>query len=182
LRNSVEQYRRRNRREQAARDTREAQATVKNFGDRVNPAAAQHPRAAAAEEAVIGLLLLYEEYRNAVQDGVVELKATDFVTDFYRRVFISLMNHHLSEQGLFIPLLGEEFTPDEMGRIEKAQVSRQQLSNSGPEVFRSAVEAVKSEKLRLTLNAEALDVHLEFLREKKRRKELAEKIKKDTNT
>ena len=85
------------------------------------------------------------------------------------------MNRHLTEQGLFIPLLGEEFTPDEMGRIEKAEVSRRQLSNSGPEVFRSAVKALKSEKLRFTLNSEALDVHLEFLREKKRRKELTEK-------
>ena len=182
LRNSVEQYRRRNRREQAARDTREAQATVKNFGDRVNPEAAQHPRAAAAEEAVIGLLLIYEEYRNAVQDGTVELSSKHFVTDFYRRVFVSVMKHHLTEQGLFLPALGAEFTPDEMGRIEKAEVSRRQLSQSGPEVFRSAVEALKNEHLRLHFNEEALDVHLEFLREKKRRKEFAEKMKNDTNT
>ena len=175
LRNSVEQFRRRNRREQAARDTREAQATVKNFGDRVNPEAAQHPRAAAAEEAVIGLLLLYEEYRNAVQKGVIELCEEDFVTDFYRRVFASVMRRHESEEGLSIALLGAEFTPDEMGRIEKAEVSRRELSQYGPEVFRSAVEALKTEKRRLSISDAGLDAHLEFLREKKRRKELTEK-------
>ena len=170
LRNSVEQYRRRNRKEQAERDTREAQATVKNFGDRVNPEAAQHPRAAAAEEAVIGFLLTYEEYRNAVQKGDVELGEQHFVTDFYRRVFASMMRRHAEEAGFHLALMGAEFTADEMGRIKKAEVSRQQLSHYGPEVFRSAVEALKSEKSRLLASEEGLDAHLQFLREKKRRK------------
>ena len=171
LRNSVEQYRRRNRREQAARDTREAQATVKNFGDRINPEAAQHPRAAAAEEAVIGLLLIYEEYRNAVQKGEIDLNEEHFVTDFYRRVFASIMRRHSTEEGLSVALMGAEFTPDEMGRIEKAEVSRRQLSQYGPEVFRSAVQTLKDEKRRLTVSEEGLDAHLEFLRQKKRRKD-----------
>ena len=170
LRNSVEQYRRRNIREQAARDTREAQATVKNFGDRVNPEAAQYPRAAAAEEAVIGLLLIYEEYRNAVQKGEIELKEEHFVTDFYRRVFASIMNGHATEEGFRYALMGAEFNPDEMGRIEKAEVSRRQLSHYGPEVFRSSVDALKNEKKRLTMSEEGLDAHLQYLREKKRRK------------
>ena len=176
LRNSVEQYRRRNRREQAARDTREAQATVKNFGDRVNPEAAQHPRAAATEEAVIGLLLIYEEYRNAVQKGEIELGEEHFVTDFYRRVFVSIMRRHATEEGLSVALMGSEFTPDEMGRIEKAEVSRRQLSHYGPEVFRSSVEALKNEKKRLTVSEEGLDAHLEYLREKKRKKTLNDTI------
>ena len=177
LRNSVEQFRRRNRREQAARETREAQTTVKNFGDRVNPEAAQHPRAAAAEEAVIGLLLLYEEYRNALQKGEVELSEEDFVTDFYRRVFASIMRRHATEEGLSVALMGAEFTPDEMGRIEKAEVSRRQLSHYGPEVFRSAVETLKNEKKRLAASTGGLDEHLQYLREKKLRRS-----KNDTNT
>ena len=177
LRNSVEQFRRRNRREQAARETREAQATVKNFSDRVNPEAAQHPRAAAAEEAVIGLLLIYEEYRNALQKGEVELSEEDFVTDFYRRVFASIMRRHATEEGLSVALMGAEFTPDEMGRIEKAEVSRRQLSHYGPEVFRSAVETLKNEKKRLAASTGGLDEHLQYLREKKLRRS-----KNDTNT
>ena len=175
LRNSVDQIRRKNLKEQALRDTREAQASIKNFGDRINPESAKHPRAAAAEESVIGLLLLYEEYRNAVQKGEIELCEEDFVTDFYRRVFASIMRRHATEAGLSIALMGAEFTPDEMGRIEKAEVSRNQLSQNGPEVFRSAVGALKTEKRRLSISDAGLDAHLEFLREKKRRKELTEK-------
>ena len=134
--------------------------------------AAQHPRAATTEEAVIGLLLLYEEYRNAVQKGEIELREEDFVTDFYRRVFASIMRRHNTEEGLSVALMGAEFTPDEMGRIEKAEVSRRQLSQYGPEVFRSAVRTLKDEKKRLIVSEEGLDAHLEFLREKKRRKEI----------
>ena len=171
LRNSVEQIRKKNFKEQALRDTREAQASLKNFGDRINPDSAKHPRAAAAEEAVVGLLLLYEEYRNAVQGGIVELREEHFVTDFYRRVFSSVMRRHATEEGLSVALMGSEFTPDEMGRIEKAEVSRSQLSQNGPEVFRSAVEALKNEKKRLTVSEEGLDAHLQFLREKKRKKD-----------
>ena len=170
LRNSVDQIRRQNRKDQALRETREAQATLKNFGDRINPDAAKHPRAAAAEEAVIGLLLIYEEYRNAVQNGTVELDEDHFVTDFYRRVFASVMRRHATEEGLSVALMGAEFTPDEMGRIEKAEVSRNQLSQNGPEVFRSSVEALKTEKRRLTVSEEGLDAHLQFLREKKKKK------------
>ena len=171
LRNSVEQIRRKNFKEQALRDTREAQASLKNFGDRINPDSAKYPRAAAAEEVVIGLLLIYEEYRNAIQSGIIELREEHFVTDFYRRVFSSVMRRHATEEGLSVALMGAEFTPDEMGRIEKAEVSRSQLSQNGPEVFRSAVEALKNEKKRLMVSEEGLDAHLEFLREKKRRKE-----------
>lgn len=175
LRNSVEQIRRKNFKDQALRDTREAQASLKNFGDRINPDSVKYPRAAAAEEAVVGLLLLYEEYRNAVQKGEIELQETDFVTEFYSRVFASIMRRHATEEGLSMGLMGAEFTPDEMGRIEKAEVSRNQLSQNGPEVFRSAVEALKNEKKRLTVSVEGLDAHLEYLREKKRRKEQTDK-------
>ena len=141
------------------------------------PEAAQHPRAAAAEEAVIGLLLIYEEYRNAVQSGIVELREEHFVTDFYRRVFSSVMRRHATEEGLSVALMGSEFTPDEMGRIEKAEVSRRQLSQYGPEVFRSAVEALKNEKRRLTVSEEGLDAHLNFCARKNEEKKLLHKRK-----
>ena len=68
-------------------------------------------------------------------------------------------------------MLGSHFDPDEMGRIEKAEVSRRQLSQYGPEVFRSAVQTLKDEKKRLTVSEEGLDAHLQFLREKKRKKD-----------
>ncbi|MBQ1963241.1 MAG: DNA primase, partial [Clostridia bacterium] len=167
LKNSVEQIRRRQTRAHAAKESREAQASVKNFGDRINPQAAKDPRAASAEDTVLGLLLLFEEYRNAVEKGEIPLLVDDFVTDFNRRVFDAVMRLHRSESGLRYELLGMEFSPDEMGRIEKTEVARQQLTNNGPEIFRSAVYALKNAKKEEMLRQGSLNDRLAYLREKK---------------
>ena len=167
LKNSVEQIRRRQTRAHAAKESREAQASVKNFGDRINPQAAKDPKAASAEETVIGLLLMFEEYRNAVDKGEISLSAEDFVTDFNRRVFGTVMRLHQAESGLRYELLGLEFSPDEMGRIEKTEVARQQLTNNGPEVFRSAVSALQTARKEETMRQGSLNDRLAYLREKK---------------
>ena len=170
LKNTVEQIRRRQTRANAAKESREAQASVKNFGDRINPDAAKDPRATAAEETVLGLLLMREEYRSAVESGEIALSEEDFVTSFNRRVFASVMRLHRSEGGLRSELLGMEFTPDEMGRIEKTEMARQQLSQNGPEIFRSAVNVLKETKKKETMQGERLDQRLAYLREKKKKK------------
>lgn len=167
LRNSVEQLRRRQRRETAAKESREAQTSIKNFGDRINPEAAQDVRAASAEEAVLGLLLIFEEYRNAVEKGEIPLTGDDFVTGFHRRVFEALMRLHAGENGFRFELLGADFSADEVGRIEKMEVSRQQLSQNGPEVFRSAVGVLKAAREKASMKGEDLNTRLAYLREKK---------------
>ena len=167
LKNSVEQIRRRQTRMHAAKESREAQATLKNFGDRINPQAAKDPKATSAEDTVLGLLLMFEEYRNAVEKKEVALSAEDFVTDFNRRVFEVMMRLHQSERGMRYELLGLEFSPDEMGRIEKAEVTRQQLSNNGPEVFRSAVTALQNARKEEQMRQGSLNDRLAYLREKK---------------
>lgn len=166
LKNSVETVRRKQKRSFEAKQSREAQATLKNFGDRINPDAAKDPRAVSAEETVLGLLLIFEEYRNAVEKGEVELGENDFVTAFNKRVFASLMRLHQSESGLRPELLGAEFTPDEMGRIERAEIMRQQLTNNGPEVFRSAVRVLKEERSKEDTQNEDLATRLDRLRKK----------------
>ena len=170
MRNTVEQIRRKRRSEQAARERQEAQATVKNFGDRINPDAAKDPKAAAAEEAVIGLLLMFEEYRNAVEKGEIPLSEADFVTEFHRRVFVSIMRRHASESGLHFELMGEEFDPDEMGRIQKMEVTRRQLSQNGPEIFRSAVAVLRGIRQDRQVSDMDLNTRLAYLREKKMKK------------
>ena len=166
LKNSVEQIRRKNTRAYVARESREAQASVKNFGDRINPDAAKNPRATSAEDTVLGLLLGFEEYRNAVEKGEIELAESDFVTAFNRRVFASVMRLHQGESGFRPELLGMEFSPDEMGRIEKTEMARSQLANS-PEIFRSAVRVLKEAKKKEEMQGESLDQRLAYLREKK---------------
>ena len=167
LKNSVEQARTKQRREQAAKDSRDAQTSIKNFSDRINPESSKNVRAASAEEAVLGLLLIFEEYRNAVEKGDVALDETDFVTAFNKRVFEVIMRLHKGESGFRFELLGMDFTPDEVGRIEKMEVTRQQLSQNGPTVFRSAIEALREAREKESMQGEDLNTRLEYLRKKK---------------
>ncbi len=171
LKNAVEGIRRKQKKNVAAKESREAQATLKGFGDRINPETARDPRAAAAEETVLGLLLIYEEYRDAIEKGEIALCEADFVTDFNRRVFAAVMRGHAAESGLRIELLGEEFTPDEMGRIQRAEMSRRQLSNNGPEVLKSAISVLKELKSKENAKGEDITSRLAYLRSKKTKKE-----------
>lgn len=167
LRNSVKQIRDKLIAASRSRMSREAQISVKNFGDRINPDAAKAPRAAAAEEQVLGMLLMFEEYRQAVVSGKISLTSDDFITDFHRRVFEEIRRLQVSELGFRFELLGESFTPDEVGRIQKMEVTRQALTQNGPEVFRSAVATLRDIRRQNEAQKGDLREQLAYLREKK---------------
>ncbi len=167
LRNTVDRIRQRQAAEMRSKQSHEAQATLKNFGDRINPEAAREPRAAATEENVLGLLLLFGEYRAAVASGEIPLQESDFVTDFHRRVFGEIMRMQASEGGFHFELLGAAFSPDEMGRIEKMEVTRQELTRNGPEVFRSLSESLRAICREKEADGGDLREHLAYLRQKK---------------
>ena len=167
IKNSVERIRQKQIAEFRTRQSREAQASIKNFGDRINPDSAKEPKAAAAEESVLGLLLIFGEYRGAVANGSIPLTAEDFATDFHRRVFERVMELDQSEFGFRFELLGQFFTADEVGRIEKMEVARQALTQNGPEVFRSAIETLRSIRREKELDKGDLSARLEYLRQKK---------------
>ncbi len=169
LKNTVEQLRKKHQRARTEQESREAQTTLKNYGDRINPEAAKDVRAASAEETVLGLLLIFEEYRNAVEQGDIPLTEADFVTTFHRRVFGSVMTLHRSEGGFRFELLGVNYSPDEMGRIQKMEVARQQLTQNGPEVFRSAVRVLVEASQKEAHQEDTLSEHLQRLREKRSR-------------
>ena len=89
------------------------------------------------------------------------------MTEFHRRVFVELMRQHATDQGLRFELFGAVFTPDEMGRIERMEMLRQQLVNNGTEVFRSAVEVLRDVAKKTAASEGDLNAHLAYLREKK---------------
>ena len=166
LKNSVDRIRHKMFAEARQKQSREAQATLKSFGDRINPDAATAPKAANAEESVLGMLLIYDEYRHAVLAGTIRLTADDFVTEFNRRVFTRIMELQDTEAGFRFELLGESFSPDEMGRIRKMEVARQELTNNGLEVFRSSILTLRDTKEKKEVQKGDLASHLEYIRKK----------------
>ncbi|MBO7176607.1 MAG: DNA primase, partial [Clostridia bacterium] len=131
-------------REYKQKETNEAQASLRNYGDRVNPDAARNIQAAAAEEAILGLLLMYDEYRSAVVRGEPALTESDFTTDFGRRAFSAIVALQRTDGGFLFELLGETFSPDEMGRLTRMEQKRRSLTENGISVLRSAIDTLKA--------------------------------------
>lgn len=148
LRNNVEQLVKRKLRDRKKEESRQAQLSIKNIGDRVNPDAVKFVQSNALEETVIGLLLLYDEYRAAVLSGKSELSKDDFSTALGKRAFSSIMELQ-GDSGEFLPaMLGQYFNADEMGRLEKMRQSRMALTDNGWGVFNASVESLKQERAR----------------------------------
>ena len=170
LRRDVERAQARIQRDRHQSEARAARMSALALDDRVNPEAAGNIRAAAAEDTVLGLMLLYEEHRRAVREGAVSLTADDFVTAFNRRVFEAIMELENSDGGFSTAVLGEQFDPDEMGRLAKLAQARRNLSENGQSVLKAAVRTLQDEKNAVTKDDAPPEGSLERLLEKKRQK------------
>ena len=148
LRKDVEAAIRRNAKAGKQQEGQQARLSAMGLRDKINPETAGNVQAAAAEEAILGLLLLYGEHRKAVATGQISLTEENFVTEFHRRAFACIMAMEDSDGGFDFSLLGEFFSPDEMGRLARLEHSRRMLSENGTAVLRSAVETLQREKER----------------------------------
>ncbi len=176
LKGDVERLIRFHAKEGRQQESRQAQLTAMNLGDKINPEAAGSVQAAAAEETIIGLMLLYAEHRNTLKKGVVTLTADDFMTTFHRRAFETIMALETGEGGYDFALLGEFFTPEEMGRLAKLEQKRRVLTENGTAVLRGAVETLATAKEKKAVkDASSMD-GLQMLLDGKRKK-----IKKPTD-
>lgn len=146
LRNNVDHIIKKRVSEQRKNESKSAQMSIKNIGDRINPESARFVSANAIEENILGLMLIYDEYRQAVVSGKVELSADDFVTSFGKKVFSAICEIQDDEKEFLPALLGESFSAEEMGRIEKMKQNRLSLSENGKEVFAASVLALKEER------------------------------------
>jgi len=112
------------------------------IGDKINPDHSGNPRATAAEEALLGIMMLHPERVTDIVSGKIALNEDDFVTVFNRKVF-SAVKKLFSEGGRDIGVLGSEFSQAEMGRIYEMQVKREGLDSSSDTVFTDNIRALK---------------------------------------
>ena len=134
------------------------------YGDRVNRDFVKNARAARAEEAILGILLLRPEFMTDVKRGRIELREEDFLTEFGKRVFAAFM----SFDGHFdIGLLSETFSQDEISRIVKMQVDRNKLTKNDLAVLQDHIRTLKSESVG-TPSDDALDDIKNLINKKKK--------------
>ncbi len=111
------------------------------YSDKVNPDYIKAPAAAKNEEHVLGLLLLYPEYRKLAIDKDM-LSEDDFFTELNKNIFSYLKNACLSGDESLIDI-NEKFSEDELGRIMRMKVARMNLSNS-VDVFEDSIKALRN--------------------------------------
>lgn len=144
IRSDVERIFKKKKRDYKKQESQKIVRESAGFGDRVNPDYAKNIAAAKAEEAVLGMLLLYPEHRQAVRTGRTQLAEDDFFTAFGKRVFHAIFA--IDADGIFDPsLLGECFSPEEQGRIMRMQLVRGELSDNGSVVFDESVSTLRRE-------------------------------------
>ncbi len=156
LRNDVKRAMRR--REEGAKkeQTRRVIEQTEGVGDRVNPDKIKNLRAAAAEEVLLGVLLLYPEKRKVLLAGTEPLKKEDFFTEFGARVYESILKHTQEEEVFDTGLLGEDFTPEEMSRIVKMAINRSALGSAEDKLVSDCLRTLRAEKESAELDTLAL--------------------------
>ena len=120
--------------------------SIKHVGDRVNPDAIRNIQANALEESILGLLLIYDEYRQGILTGKIDLNENDFLTAFGKKVFASIMEVASSGGEFLYSMLGQYFSADEMGRLEKMRQNRLSLTENGMDVLRASIDALRAER------------------------------------
>ncbi len=146
MKSDVARIRRARYREMKNKQLQEAKLSIKSYGDRINTDAAKNVRANHAEEILLGLILIYDEFRRDAANGSAGITAEDFTTAFGRRVFEAICSLEQSEMGFSKAMLGQSFRADELGRIEKIELERRSLARNDREVFVAAIDAIKKEK------------------------------------
>ena len=146
MRGDVNRVRRKRAAEYKKKQSSDAKLAAKHMDDRINLDAAKYPLASKNEETLLGLLLIYDEYRAEVASGKLALSTDDFMTEFGRRVFEAMMTLEQSEGGFSKAMLGQFFSIEEIGRIERIELDRRQLANNDRAVFLSCLDALKRER------------------------------------
>ena len=112
------------------------------YSDKVNVDFARAPAVAAAEDAVLGLLLLYPEYVKSVIEKNL-LAEDSFYTSFNKRVFNYIIDSYLDSDGA-AKEINDVFAPEEVGRIAKMKAVRLGLDRNGEDVFHECLEKLNT--------------------------------------
>lgn len=164
MKRDVERLMRKKKRDETAEFKRKIVSDTLGYGDRVNRDFVKNARAARAEEAILGILLLRPEFVGEIKKGKVSLEPSDFLTEFGRRVYEAFLSF---EGHLDVGLLAETFTQDEISRIVKMQIDRSKLTKNDLAVLSDHIKTLKSEAAEEP-SADALDDIKNLINRKKK--------------
>ena len=144
IQSKIEKGKKKAERNENIRNRENIQKKALHFDDRINPQAVSCPVAVEIEERILGIIMMFPEEFSRCDS----LTSEDFVTDFSKRVFtsiIDLYNQNITD----LTSLNESFSPEEISRIFDMKFRRQELSSNGTKALNEQIAALKKEKSRL---------------------------------
>ncbi len=146
------------RRKIAAREeSKKIMTASEGYGDRVNPDYVKNPRAAAAEEAIIGIILLHPEYLREFEKKGAPIVPDEMFTQLGKKIFSAIIEVLSSENFDAVSLegaLGEHLEVDELARATKMRIARRTLTNNTTVVVEECRKTLKEAKARGELGIE----------------------------
>ena len=156
VRGDVEAQRRRNNRANDKKRREELIRVTAGLSDRVNPDYAKQPRSARMEEEVLGMLLLHPEYMTLAERESL-LNEEMFPTALGKRIY-TWMKARLPEEPVSISYMGEDFTPEEIGRAAKMLAGRSELAGNDEKTFRTYAASLRESARENSANASLEDI------------------------
>lgn len=156
VRGDVEAQRRRNNRANDKKRREELIRVTAGLSDRVNPDYAKQPRAARMEEEVLGMLLLHPEYMTLAERESL-LNEEMFPTALGKRIY-TWMKARLPEKPVSISYMGEDFTPEEIGRAAKMLAGRSELAGNDEKTFRTYAASLRESARENSADASLEDI------------------------
>lgn len=156
VRGDVEAQRRRNNRANDKKRREELIRVTAGLSDRVNPDYAKQPRAARMEEEVLGMLLLHPEYMTLAERESL-LNEEMFPTTLGKRIY-TWMKARLPEEPVSISYMGEDFTPEEIGRAAKMLAGRSELAGNDEKTFRTYAASLRESARENSADASLEDI------------------------
>lgn len=156
VRGDVEAQRRRSNRANDKKRREELIRVTAGLSDRVNPDYAKQPRAARMEEEVLGMLLLHPEYMTLAERESL-LNEEMFPTALGKRIY-TWMKARMPEEPVSISYMGEDFTPEEIGRAAKMLAGRSELAGNDEKTFRTYAASLRESARENSTDASLEDI------------------------
>jgi DNA primase len=152
LKNDIKRKMAKREREEKREQTREILRQTEGYGDRVNPDRMKNLGAAGAEETILGILAMYPELIPEAEKKI-GLTVEDFVTEFNRKIYVKMLE---LGTGFDVGLIGGDFSSEEISRIVKYTVARQELTENGMAVIIQCAERLKQKRQTADFSLEEL--------------------------
>jgi DNA primase, catalytic core len=120
--------------------SRETLRATEGYGDRLNPDKLRFRCEAAAEEVILGVLLLFPEL---ISEALKIIGPDDFKTSLNRKIF-SAMSAVEGSGNITLSLLGQSLTEDEMSRAVSYMTARSELTKNDLEVISGCAATLRS--------------------------------------